>query len=64
MFSVRLPANTDLVQLKTRLYDEFRIEVPTILWNDQKLIRISIQAYNSCSDAQALVEALAALLEL
>jgi isopenicillin-N epimerase len=63
MFSARLPEDTDLARLKTRLYDEYRIEVPTILWSDQKLIRISIQAYNSRSDAQALIEALAALLE-
>lgn len=64
MFSARLPKQTDLASLKTRLYDEYRIEVPTILWNGQKLIRISIQAYNSRSDADAVVAALQTLLEL
>lgn len=63
MFSARLPELTDLVRLKERLYDEFRIEIPTILWNGQKLIRVSIQAYNSRSDADALVTALKTLLE-
>ncbi len=37
MFTVRLPAHTDLALLKAGLYDDFQIEVPTILWNDQKL---------------------------
>ena len=64
MFTVRLPAHTDLALLKAGLYNDFQIEVPTILWNDQKLIRVSIQAYNSRSDAQALIDALTTLLEL
>jgi isopenicillin-N epimerase len=63
MFSARLPEGTDLARLKARLYDEYRIEAPVVLWNGQKLIRISIQAYNSRSDANALVEALRSLLE-
>ena len=64
MFSVRLPGQTDLARLKARLYDEFRIEVPVILWKGQKLIRISIQAYNSRSNADALIAALQTLLKL
>jgi isopenicillin-N epimerase len=64
MFSVRLPEQTDLARLKADLYDDFRIEIPVIQWNGLKLIRVSIQAYNSRSDADALVEALQKLLEL
>lgn len=64
MFSICLPQHADLKQLKTRLYDEFRIEVPTMEWNGMKLMRVSIQAYNSRSDADALIEALQTLLEL
>jgi isopenicillin-N epimerase len=64
MFSVCLPQQTDLAQLKARLYDDFRIEIPVIQWNGLKLVRVSIQAYNSRSDADALIEALQKLLEL
>ncbi len=58
LFNARLPSKTDLDALKRRLYDEFRIEVPMIFWNGQKFIRVSIQAYNDESDADALLAAL------
>jgi isopenicillin-N epimerase len=58
----RLPVETDIVQLKTRLYDEFKVEVPLIEWNGQKFIRVSIQGYNTPMDADALVEGLDRLL--
>jgi len=56
--SVRLPDATDLAALKTRLYGEFHIEIPLILWNGRKLIRISVQGYNKRGDVKKLVEAL------
>ncbi len=58
MVSVPLPANTDLVLLKERLYKEYRIEVPLIDWNGNKLIRVSIQGYNTEQDIDALLRAL------
>ena len=61
MSAVRLP-DVDLPDLKTRLYEEFHIEVPIFSWNGNPLIRVSIQGYNDQSDADALVEALADLL--
>jgi isopenicillin-N epimerase len=64
MFTARLPQETDLDELKKRLYEKYRIEVPVILWNDQKFIRVSFQGYNSPSDAEALLGALAALLPI
>jgi isopenicillin-N epimerase len=63
MFTARLPAHTDLEALKQRLYDEYRVEVPVVAWNGQKFIRVSLQGYNTPSDADTLVEALARLLE-
>jgi Selenocysteine lyase len=48
----------DHEQLKTRLYDEFRIEVPTIKWQDKPYVRVSVQAYNTQEDVDRLVEAL------
>ena len=62
MCAVRLPAEVDLTSLKTRLYDEFRIEVPMIDWNGQKFIRVSVQGYNTQQDINRLVSALQALL--
>jgi isopenicillin-N epimerase len=57
-----LPAGTDLVALKARLYDENRIEIPLIEWNNMKLIRVSIQGYNSKRDVGHLLKALSVLL--
>lgn len=62
MGSALLPPNTDTNLLKTRLYEEYKIEVPIIEWQNQKLIRVSIQAYNTQADTQALLEALQTLL--
>ncbi len=58
-----LPVDTDLTALKTRLYDEHRIEVPLIAWNNMKLIRVSIQGYNSKRDVNHLLKALSMLLD-
>lgn len=57
-----LPVDSDLVALKARLYDEFQIEIPLIPWQDKKLIRVSIQGYNSKEDVDRLLDALSALL--
>lgn len=57
-----LPADSDLVALKSRLYDEHRIEIPLIAWNEKKLIRLSVQGYNSRRDMDKLLSALNALL--
>jgi isopenicillin-N epimerase len=56
-----LPAS-DLAVLKVRLYDQYKIEVPLIDWQGRHFLRISIQAYNSQQDVDALIAALKALL--
>lgn len=53
---------SDLPALKRRLYDEHRVEIPLIEWNDRQFVRISVQGYNARSDIDALVDALCALL--
>jgi isopenicillin-N epimerase len=62
MAAAPLPADMDIVALKTRLYDEYRIEVPLVEWHGNKLIRISVQGYNTQRDLDKLYLALSALL--
>jgi isopenicillin-N epimerase len=61
MAAAPLSDDVDLAQLKRRLYDEYRIEVPLIQWNGRKLIRVSIQGYNMRRDVEKLVKALGEL---
>jgi selenocysteine lyase/cysteine desulfurase len=63
MAAAPLPGNVDLPALKTSLYDEYCIEVPLIAWNRLKLIRISVQGYNSHGDVDKLILALRLLLK-
>jgi len=62
MIAAPLPDTVDIAALKTRLYEEYRIEVPLIQWNGRKLVRVSIQGYNTRRDVDALVNALDRLL--
>ncbi|MGE5263890.1 MAG: aminotransferase class V-fold PLP-dependent enzyme [Acidobacteriota bacterium] len=57
MVTLPLPP-CDAAQLKSRLYDEFRVEVPIVIWHDQPYIRVSIQAYNTLEEVENLVLAL------
>ncbi len=54
--------HTDVTILKSRLYDEYKIEVPLVEWQDRQFMRISIQGYNSQDDVNALIKALKVLL--
>jgi isopenicillin-N epimerase len=58
MFTAVLPDSLDIRDLKTSLYDRYRIEVPCMEWNGRKLIRVSIQGYNTPGDVDALLRAL------
>ena len=53
---------SNLAVLKSRLYDEYNVEVPLVQWGDQQFIRISVQGYNTQADIDALVDSLTALL--
>jgi isopenicillin-N epimerase len=54
--------SSNLPVLKCRLYDEFKIEVPLVQWQDRQFIRISIQGYNTQQDVDSLIEGLKVLL--
>lgn len=58
MSAASLPPDTDLAALKARLYGEYRVEIPLIAWNERKLIRLSVQGYNSRRDMDRLLFAL------
>jgi isopenicillin-N epimerase len=57
MFTARLPQHLDH-ELRERLWEQFRIEVPVFRWNEQAMIRVSVQAYNSARDVDCLLAAL------
>jgi len=63
MSSLPLP-DCNREDLKRRLYDEFRVEIPIVEWNNRYFARVSIQAYNTQADVDCLVEALGQLLVL
>jgi isopenicillin-N epimerase len=57
MATIPLPP-CDPAALKVRLYDEHRIEVPIVTWRGRQFVRVSVQAYNTREDVDALVRAL------
>lgn len=61
MVTLPLPP-CDADALKRRLYDDYRIEVPIVVWRGKPHIRLSYQAYNTPSDTDRLLDALRALL--
>jgi isopenicillin-N epimerase len=60
---VPLPPIADLAAFKARLYDEYRIEIPTITWQNHQFVRISVQGYNTQEDMDMLVQALTEVIE-
>jgi isopenicillin-N epimerase len=62
MVSARLP-EIDVQALSKHLYEEYRVEIPVIRWNDQTLIRVSIQGYNTRTDVDVLLGGLTTLLK-
>lgn len=51
----------DPAQLKTRLYDDYQIEIPCFDWQDHTIVRVSVQGYNTESQMDHLVTALTEL---
>jgi isopenicillin-N epimerase len=52
----------DAVELKRRLWDDWQVEVPIVVWKGRPFVRISVQAYNSPADIDRLVGALGEIL--
>lgn len=69
MVTLPLPA-CNAENLKKRLYEEYRIEVPIVEWSSgadgqkREFVRVSLQAYNLREDVDALAKALQEILGL
>ena len=64
MTTAPLPVDTDMAALTSRFYDEYRIEVPRFEWNSHKLMRVSIQGYNTKKDMDRLLFTLSKLFQM
>jgi isopenicillin-N epimerase len=62
MGTIPVPKVKDLTALKSRLYNDYKIEIPCIEWNNRHFLRLSVQGYNSEDDIDILVSALCKLL--
>jgi isopenicillin-N epimerase len=60
MVAIPLPPY-DHMELKTRLYDDYNIEVPLTMNGDHYMIRVSFQGYNTEEDLEKLITALVEL---
>lgn len=49
-------------ELRARLWEEHRVEVPITDWQEWRFVRVSIQAYNTSRDVERLLGGLRALL--
>jgi isopenicillin-N epimerase len=64
MRAIPLPKRDNIAAeaLQARLWNEYQIEIPIHDFGDLRLLRLSIQAYNSPADVDSLIEALATIL--
>ena len=58
MFTVKFPFPVHHKMIQEHLYQYYRIEIPVIKWNEQYLLRVSIQGYNDQHDIESLINAL------
>ncbi len=62
MYAHPLPGHINWKDLKLKLYEEFKIEVPISKQNDMEYIRVSIQIYNTKQEINYFLDALSSLL--
>jgi isopenicillin-N epimerase len=64
MCSIAIPRDENLTarSVQAQLWESFRIEVPIIDWESWRMVRVSIQAYNSAEEVDLLVSALRTIL--
>jgi isopenicillin-N epimerase len=64
MGTIPIPRVKNLLEFKTRLLTEYKIEIPYIEWDNHQFLRLSVQGYNTLDDVNQLVHALCDLLPL
>jgi isopenicillin-N epimerase len=52
---------SDPLELKRRMYDEYRVEAPVVSWGGLDMVRVSYQGYNDHDDLERLMTAVEAL---
>jgi isopenicillin-N epimerase len=57
------PVPTDERIDYNRLWNEFSIEVPVVAWNGHTFLRVAVQAYNTPTDMDRLIEAVKVLIK-
>jgi isopenicillin-N epimerase len=62
MGTIPIPQVRDITELKSRLYNDYKIEIPCIEWNNRHFLRLSVQGYNSEDDIEILISALSKLI--
>lgn len=55
---IEVPAKYPAKILKAKLYQEYKIEIPVIEWENRLLIRISVQVYNTVNEIEYLLDVL------
>jgi isopenicillin-N epimerase len=63
MATLRLPS-CNAPELQRRLWVEFQVEIPHIIWEEQPFFRIAVQGYNTIEDLETLTAALVQVLNL
>lgn len=63
MVAMPIP-DTDTLELSKALMARYSIEIPVFKWQDQSIVRVSVQGYNSKAQMDILIEALTELLDL
>lgn len=64
MGTIPIPRVRDINELKTRFYDDYKIEILAFEWNARHFLRVSVQGYNSQDDIEQLIDAFIKLLPL
>jgi isopenicillin-N epimerase len=62
MGTIPIPQILKLVEMKERLFSEYKIEIPCIEWNGKHFIRLSVQGYNTGAEIDLLIQALSILI--
>lgn len=58
MVAIKLPTDTNAAEVKKLLWNKYKIEIPLYEWRGQKILRLSVQAYNTQEDLETLYRAL------